>query len=263
MKNIETFLSLLKDNSVISDEAISEILYKECDYKKGSELPTVDNTWQSFSHGTKWGETRDTHCWFYFKAVVPVPAKGNDIYISVKTDKTGWDAENPQFIAYLNGECRQGLDLNHTEIFVEGGKEYEVYLYAYSGTPSPSGDNGKFASSLFVSLIEKNSDCEGLFYDVSVPFGITEYLDTDDVDYALLQNICVKTAEKVNFDAEGEVFYSSVKNARRFIKEQLYATQSHSDMPKIACIGHTHIDIAWMWTVAQAREKFRGLLRPR
>jgi alpha-mannosidase len=50
-------------------------------------------------------------------------------------------------------------------------------------------------------------------------------------------------------------FYASVEKARAYLAENLYEKMGgHSDVIA-TCIGHTHIDVAWWWTVAQTREK--------
>ena len=52
----------------------------------------------------------------------------------------GWDATNTQFRAYINGELRQGLDVNHREIILtekaKAGESYNLTLRAF---PASSG----------------------------------------------------------------------------------------------------------------------------
>ena len=47
-------------------------LYKECDYKKGNELPQIDGTFREFvTYKDRWAGECDKHAWFYKKVTVP------------------------------------------------------------------------------------------------------------------------------------------------------------------------------------------------
>ncbi len=52
-----------------------------------------------------------------------------------------------------------------------------------------------------------------------------------------------------------DAFYASVREAREYLKTNLYEALGGHDDVIATCIGHTHIDVAWWWTVAQTREK--------
>ena len=68
------------------------------------------------------------------KLIVPKELTGKNLELTVSTQLDGWDAVNPQFIAYVDGKLQQGLDVNHREIFLDNAKgEYDIFLYAYSG----------------------------------------------------------------------------------------------------------------------------------
>ena len=54
-------------------------------------------------------------------------------------------------------------------------------------------------------------------------------------------------------DAYSEKFYSSIEKAEQILKEAFYSEER--ECPTVSAIGHTHIDIAWLWTVEQTREK--------
>ncbi|MGN0970186.1 MAG: alpha-mannosidase, partial [Evtepia sp.] len=50
-------------------------------------------------------------------------------------------------------------------------------------------------------------------------------------------------------------FYASIREAEAYIQKHLYEEMGGWDEVVATCIGHTHIDVAWWWTVAQTREK--------
>ncbi|MEA5014875.1 MAG: glycoside hydrolase family 38 C-terminal domain-containing protein [Candidatus Limiplasma sp.] len=53
-----------------------------------------------------------------------------------------------------------------------------------------------------------------------------------------------------------EAFDASVEKARNFLEETFYAKRAQMPPEAIAeCVGHTHIDIAWLWDMDQTRHK--------
>lgn len=56
-------------------------------------------------------------------------------------------------------------------------------------------------------------------------------------------------------DPYSAAFYASVAAARRYMKEEFYESFCQRQPVTVDCVGHTHIDVAWLWTLAQTREK--------
>ena len=89
--------------------------FVECpEYKKGITFPGADANWKEAEKFQRFCG-KDCHAWIHF-TLPPMPVKdGMEPRLSVKTGKEGqWDATNPQFIVYVNGENTQALDVNHT-----------------------------------------------------------------------------------------------------------------------------------------------------
>lgn len=52
-------------------------------------------------------------------------------------------------------------------------------------------------------------------------------------------------------------FYKSLQKAQEYITKTVYQDMAGHNEIIASCIGHTHIDVAWWWTVAQTKEKSR------
>ena len=50
-------------------------------------------------------------------------------------------------------------------------------------------------------------------------------------------------------------FYRSVDSAEAYLEEELYRKMCGHEDVFATCVGHTHIDVAWLWRIAQTREK--------
>ena len=57
-------------------------------------------------------------------------------------------------------------------------------------------------------------------------------------------------------DPHSEAYDASVRAAREFLKKEYYEKREGMDVTAVAdCVGHTHIDCAWLWDLYQSRHK--------
>ena len=82
--------------------------YIDGNYHNIDNIKTVnENEFREFKTGDLWGG-RDKHGWFKCSVEVPKEFEGKTIALNFNTFNEGWDATNPQFILYVNGEHIQG-----------------------------------------------------------------------------------------------------------------------------------------------------------
>ena len=247
-KKVKRYLKLLYGEIITKRWDIDGILTLPCGYKTDNTLPCADEM-SPYIMGSEFGSGWDSHAWFYFKVKVPKEMTGKPVRLYVYTDKEGWDAANPQFICYVDGVMRQGLDTNHTYVTLEGKDEYDIYLYAYTGAKIES-------ARLFASLAGVDYDVEGLYYDIKIPFETISYMKDYSREYAEILSYLHKAVSMLElYEVGSKEFYESVKRARAFMKKQFYGAYCKKQDSTTVCIGHTHIDCAWKWTLLQTREK--------
>ncbi len=249
LKNLDVTLQRIREQIVVSSRPVEGITYKLCDYKVGSQLPSCAD-FIPFTKDTTWGYERDSHAWFHFTVNVP-ELKGGEFKLEIRTQIDGWDATNPQFIAYVDGKIRQGLDTNHTYLILSGKDSYDVMLYGYSGMEAK-----REKLCLTANIVIENLDVKKLYYDVNVPFGALSFLNENSYEYQKIAALLEKAILKLNMlKLPSKEFYESVKEADKLLQKEFYGEFCKSQDVKSICIGHTHIDIAWLWTVNQTREK--------
>lgn len=244
-ERVKALNKALKDWSVVKEVPIVDILYKQCDYKKDNRLPKAENL-EPF-HGI-WGGKRNDHYWFYFEVETEY-LPDCDIKIEARTQKEGWDLTNPQFIAYVDGKIVQGLDTNHWAFPVAHGK-HVIYLYAYTGT------NVDDLLQLSVKIKYINRFAEGLYYDLFVPMDALRVMKENSkeyVDTVLMLNEAYKQLDFIT--PRTSEFYSACKSvSERFVKKY-YQSYCGKERTSLACVGQSHIDVAWLWAIPQTREK--------
>ncbi len=217
----------------------------------GAACSTED--WQKCKIHEPWTKL-DNHRWYRAEIVIPEEFEGKHVVFRITTGREGqWDATNPQMLCYVDGKIRQGADVNHRDIEIakcaKAGDSYEIALLAYSGTVE--GD-----LILHTCLDVKDDVVEKLYYDFLIPLDSAKVLaECDEENHRrILQKLSPAANELDLRKPGGDLFYQSIARAEKILKEEFY-TEIKADVPAVYAIGHTHIDIAWLWTVQQTREK--------
>lgn len=247
---MRAFFEKFSSVMVLSQEKLDGFMYKPCGYKKDNVLPCVDSTFREFQPYERWGGEIDAHAWFYKKVEIPQNMQGRNVELCVETQLEGWDAINPQFIVYVDGVLVQGLDTNHREVFLDNAKqEYEIYIYAYSGK------NTNYLE-FNVSLKIYDEAARKLYYSLVVPFEITLYLNPGEKDYIGIENHLINALNLIDMrKPHSEEFSKSISAAQKYLDKEFFGKFCKAEDINAVCIGHTHIDVAWLWTLAQTREK--------
>lgn len=238
--------------SELSQEVVYEIpefKFIKSDYKKPEEIMTPDESWQTFKRYDR-VNGKDTHFWFYTELKTPSAQDGKRIVFELKTGSDGvWDAINPQGLLYLNGEIVQGLDINHRQISLMPDTEYKILLYFYTGMIDCHVEVMADIKAIDTRLLE-------LYYDIKVPYDAA--MCFDERDYAHIKTIkhLEQACNRIDFsDIKSQGFYESAADADRYLKEEYFGKECGNSDAIVSYIGHTHIDVAWLWTLAQTREK--------
>ena len=244
LQKIRRYFDIIKNGRWKKVQRIDAVGYCHCDYKTDNTPPKLSE-FIPFTNGGEWGTGRDSHAWFHFTVTACDP----NAYLYVATELSGWDASNPQFIVYVNGEMRQGVDVNHREVCLGDIGEADIYVYAYTG---PQIEKAK----LFLETRSLDRDADGLYYDIFYPFRMLDYLDPDSSEYAHIEHFLYHTVSMLRlYDIGSEEYSESLRMAREYLQTEFYGKYCREQIVKCICIGHTHIDCAWKWTLKQTREK--------
>lgn len=258
MKFLDKRVKVICDNlnklKIKQKQTLDKWQYKEGRFFRPAEAEAEPNPFEEFDSLKMHWYGKDKHYWFKKKFIVPENMAGKRLFLKLATQIDEWDdAKNPQFLVFINGAVVQGMDMNHRLLFLgnnlRAGDEINFDIQAYSGT--------LHEEFLFLaSIVEIDEEIEGLYFDFSVPLSAFTRMSEDDKNRQDIEEI-LNTA--VNFldlrTSYTKEFYDGIREARNYLKKALY--EEHAGYSDIiaTCIGHTHIDVAWWWTVAQTREK--------
>ncbi len=212
-------------------------------------LPTDFEGWKSFDAPYT---IYDTERYYWFKATCKVQRQNayQKAYFRLDNHIDGRFVSStirPQGLLYVDGRLAQGIDINHGDVLLEDG-EHEVYLLFYSHT---------FIRYLPMDFSIQYVDerINQLYYDLFVPFQGLKLLSQNSNEYVEAAAVLEKALNLLDFrNVHSDVFYASLEIARAFMAEKYYGGICGSKNA-VHCIGHTHIDVAWLWDLDQTKQK--------
>ena len=250
--------------------------YKKGQFFRPEEAEAASDPWEKFDCQTmRWyadyagtdqfegkfqGQSTDfhgipgTHYWFRSRVTIPRDFAGKSVWLRIHTQIEEWDdGKNPQFLVFINGQVVQGADMNHREVLLsrqaQGGQTLDVDIQAYTGTL-----HREFA--FLADLYVLDEEINHLYYDLLVPLQAFPRMEEDSKLRLDIRTVLNDTINLLDLrQPYSQEFYASLRRAQAHITRELYEKMGGWDQVVATCIGHTHIDVAWWWTVAQTREK--------
>jgi len=227
---------------------IKGLEYSECGYKT-SPMPPRGMRWLPMPEKFEIGDEKaERHMWIRGKIQIPENLLGKSVVLCNLSSSTSSWGRTPQFIIYIDGAPAFAFDKNHTTVPLDSSvAEHDFIAYCYTGPNT-------FIYNLAFAVCEVYENTKNLFYDISVPQEMLGYGKDDTRDYAIVRDELNNALNLVDFTREGDEFDAEAKKATDYLKENLFEKYGGNDISCV-CIGHTHIDVAWLWTFAQTREK--------
>ena len=98
---------------------------------------------------------------------------------------------------------------------------------------------------------------EKYYYDLEVPYQSARLLNTEDQAYITIIQAVNESLNLLDMRKEGsKEYYESLEKAQEYITKEFYEKYCDGEKsPIIYCVGHTHIDCAWLWTLRVTEDK--------
>ncbi len=213
-----------------------------------------EGTWLPFDteHDT-WGYA-DCYAWMKHSFTVPTRFAGRPVYYQILPQEgKKWVWGSPQALLYANGEALQGFDSNHTRTRLldcaQGGEHYEMLLNLYAGGRDYE---GKIGTRL--RLLSVDDEVEKLYWHLRTPLEVANLKEPDELARIHLLQTLNEAVSLVSFHLPyGEDFLESVREATAYLEKELYGKREME--ATVSAVGHTHIDVAWLWRLRQTRDK--------
>ncbi|WP_191270973.1 alpha-mannosidase [Neobacillus kokaensis] len=239
--------------------SIPEFNY-QLDQSEGVVVPSppANKEWSKIRLGDHW-TGRDLYAWLQTNIQIPGDWAGRTVVGIFDFGKTG-DGNNSGFesLLYINGAPYQGVDSNHQESFLPDsliGSKVELTLRLWSGLEGggvPAPQEHKIKRAEIAWLDEKVDD---LYYTSAAMLKAVHVLNDQAPERQALLAALDRSFLLLDWSKPGsEGFYQSAARAQELLEKELQEMKSHHPVT-VTAIGHTHIDVAWLWRLKHTREK--------
>lgn len=238
---------------------LEDILVKESGNEiPNPEVPTDFSDFRREKVGMFWSGW-DSYLWLHILASFPEEWKGKRILGLFDFGKTGGGGNSGfESLLYLDGKPYQGVDSNHQEVFFDGdtvGKTLGLTFRLWSGLEGggvPKVQEHRIKRAALAWLDEKTDD---LYYLGKMILDTYRELGDEESSRHEIMKALNDAFLKIDWSRPGsDGFYASVEEADDFLNEAIDSMDKESAVT-VNCVGHTHIDLAWLWRLKHTREK--------
>jgi len=232
-------------------------------------LPIGSPELKTYVPGDEWGDDDEKYL-FRADFTVPDELDGETLVLMVETSEygqadpfvkgvsTNWNMNrNPQFLLYLDKRTVQGLDKFHTHSLIsdsaKAGHTYEIALDGYPGSRLRIEREGRV--QLYMKVVVLDKKVENLYYNLKVLLDVAVRSE-DEKTKADLLGFAEKTVNMLDLRKPyTKEFHDSVDKADKYLEEDFYGSYCGDSQATVSGVGHTHIDVAWLWPLDITRMK--------
>ncbi len=222
-----------------------------------------DKPFEKMAPGTPWGENRE-YCWFKTSVILDESLKGKRIEFACEP---GGESS-----VYINGKIRGAFDLYHKYVTLtqnaEGNECYDIFMECYAGhgprvyesipahpgfetVPEPSEKQTVTGESVIGIW---NEDIYQLWLDIQTLYEIRNNIDPKSLRVVKIDKLLKKYTLTIDLEQSTEQLNEDCKKFRKIVKPLMEA-HNGSSAPVFFSIANSHIDVAWLWPLAETVRK--------
>lgn len=198
---------------------------------------------------------RDRYLWAQKTVKLPEHMDGCEVYGVFNFGKTG-GGHNSGFesLLYVDGHPFQGVDTNHNDVNFESlaGQTVTLTFMLWTGLEG-GGPKREFRHRIQqADLGYLHKETDEFYYLAKAITETLEFLnDAETVKYDLTRALD-RALNLIDWDPD--CLHASITPALALLKKELAAIDKDSKIT-VNVVGHTHIDVAWLWRLKHTREK--------
>lgn len=166
---------------------------------------------------------------------------------------------HPEALVYIDDEIYMACDRHHQELPLPSrfcdGTIHQLTLHGWTGLPAELLDKSPGESLLMrtCQIVQIDEPTREFANFVRVALEVVQVLDDNTPDRHHLLNSLDAAFRALDLrEPLADTFYASVPEALQILKEGIHGNPMPVD---VFSVGHAHIDVAWLWTLAQTRRK--------
>lgn len=215
-----------------------------------------DSKWQDFMLGDTWGGY-DKVAWFRTTVEIPEHFRGKRLAFFLQPGPRDGGGSTAEGLLYINGTAVQAVDIWHDEVVLEDAlcraERLVLALKVWSGVL----DVPKFRAFKEAALLRLDMEVDRFCFTVDTVRRCVLLLDEGDLRRIRLTRLLNETFRQVDFlNYPEEDYYQSLYRALAFLEGGLEELAGTDEIKPTVCgVGHSHIDMAWLWRLGATREK--------
>jgi len=256
---IEVAINLLKKNIIEKTETLSGFEWCEDGYCPSNE-PSENVEWKSYN-GEIMKEV-DAHYWFRGKINIPEAEEGRTVRFRITTGHEPQDQSvRPQIMMFIKGLPTYVFDTRHNTAELPAGEHEALINYYTVSSTHEFIYRIKDVCEFKPRLEWVRESVEALEYDMRVLFELLPLHDESSFEYAELIGVLDRASITLDFRRPGsEEFLKSVDRARKILADYYKKWANNPSTDTLGVIGHSHLDVAWLWRICQGYEKAQRTL---
>lgn len=197
----------------------------------------------------------DRYLWTGTKLRLP-PQKEGCLVAGLFDFGTTGSGHNSGFEAllYVNGAPYQGVDTNHIDVMFSGlaGQEVELTFLLWTGLEGGGPKTTQYHRVKQAHMGYLHSDTDEFYYLSKAIYKTVQLLPDTAAEKHALTAALDRAYLLINWDEDK--FHGTVGNALDCLQTSLDDMEKHTSVT-VNAVGHTHIDVAWLWRLKHTREK--------
>jgi alpha-mannosidase len=235
---------------------IDTFRFTEADPPHAEEPEHDDPDWRPFRTGESWGGY-DVVAWFRTTLEIPEVLRRERLALRFVVGPRDGGESTAEALLYVDGEPLQAIDVWHEaawlppELAARG--RLTIALRAWSGVLGVP-DRRRFVTA---ELLRIDPRAETLWHRAHALLGAVRELDERDWRRERLLAPLERAVLAIDFARpRSDAFYESVGRALEALDLDLEALRdAEPNRPTVLAVGHSHIDLAWLWRQRHTREK--------
>lgn len=257
IEKLQKQLNDIKKSIYRQEYDIKHFKYIEKDITEARNPEFDDSNWQDFQIGDFWGGY-DVIAWFRTELEIPEELRENrKLALRFLVGPRAGGESTAETLLYVNGKPLQGIDVWHEEAWLppelyRDGK-IQISLRAWSGVLGvPDKRQFKLAKLVWIDEV-----AEDYYYLLDTVVKSIKELDENDLRRSKLLQVANESYNLVKMTKPfSEEYYNSVGEALDYLQKKIEEFSEIKEIkPRVVGVGHSHIDMAWLWRLKHTREK--------
>ena len=214
---------------------------------------------QPIQNGDFWGRPDGT-AMFTGTVTTPEAMAGQPVWLSMIT--------GAEVLVYSDGTLLNGIDPNRSRVLLAESarphQQYEIMMEAYVRS-KPDDDRALTARHIrgsvqrfnIPTLVVLNEDALALHYDLDILYALAfGNAAPEELQQRLRYQIERLLRKFPLYDSDKETLKQAVPQLRAYIRKYCTSdSQTLGHRGKLACVAHSHLDLAYHWKVVQTVQK--------